>query len=962
MKKYILLFALISSAAVLSAQKQSMEPVDYVDPLMGTSSPQWTLFPGASTPSGMVKISPDNQLAGWKAGYDYNIESIAGFCHIHSRTMGGLLVMPVTGRLNIFRGNPEDPDSGYRSRFSHRNEKAQPGYYSVILDDYNIKAELTSTTRAAFQKYTYPESDTARLLIDLKIPTSHGYEITGAGIRKVSSTEIAGFSIQQSLMGAEANRYTIHFVIRLSKPFKSFNGWIGDRILRNAEEINLSYEDKGIGVFLDFSTKDGEEILVQSGLSLVSVDQARLNLETELGPFAWDFTSVREKSRDEWNRLLKTILVEGGDEENLKLFYTSLYRAFAGQTTWSDVNGMYVDMDEKVQVPGNPDYPVYGCDPPGAGAIALFQLRNLCQPDLSNKCVLSLLETGQKGGWLPEAAEGVEYPATPVVSYGIPMMASAYQQGIRNYDTSMMYKAVVHDLSVAGAPHRGGGFAGVVYLEPYLKTGIAGGTADSAAITCGYSFTDWTAAQMAKRSGNIPDFRTFTKRAFNYKNVPPRENKPLSAFVPHDVNGLLISSGRENFIRKLEESIDSSLKSGCSGMTSPDLIKAFLYSGDYRTEQHPLQAAWLFNYTGQPWLTQKLTRDIMTEYRSGKAGAFNPCIDPAQAGALFVMSAIGLFQTDGGTSAEPFYEIGSPLFEKITIRLDNKYYRGNEFVIKTVNNSAENKYIRRASLNRTVLNKPWFRQADLAAGGMLELVMGPVPNLKWGSNPADSPPSMSTRLTPEETKTIMAYDKYAEDLAAWNQALRAYYYHKKEHFESLPNTPNEIIFLGNSITDNCEWWELFSNPNIKNRGIGGDDTDGILERLDEVTESNPSKIFIMIGTNDLSNGKSVEYIVGNYRRIIERIRQSSPGTRIYIQSVLPTDDGIHYTRRNTEIIRINDHLKDIATENGLTYIDLFNIFQTENHKLNPQYSIDGLHLNGRGYLLWKDAIIKYVEE
>lgn len=221
---------------------------------------------------------------------------------------------------------------------------------------------------------------------------------------------------------------------------------------------------------------------------------------------------------------------------------------------------------------------------------------------------------------------------------------------------------------------------------------------------------------------------------------------------------------------------------------------------------------------------------------------------------------------------------------------------------------------------------------------------------------------MSTRLTPKETDAIMKYDKYAEDLAAWNQALRAYYYHKKEHFESLPNTENEIIFLGNSITDNSEWWELFSDTHVKNRGIGGDDTDGILERLDEVTESSPSKIFIMIGTNDLSNGKSVEYIVENYRKIIACIKHSTPDTKIYIQSILPTDDAVHYTRRNADIIRINELLKQIASENGLVYIDLFTLFRLENDKLNPAYSIDGLHLNGKGYLVWKDAIIKYVKE
>ncbi|MFA5820140.1 MAG: GDSL-type esterase/lipase family protein [Bacteroidales bacterium] len=199
-----------------------------------------------------------------------------------------------------------------------------------------------------------------------------------------------------------------------------------------------------------------------------------------------------------------------------------------------------------------------------------------------------------------------------------------------------------------------------------------------------------------------------------------------------------------------------------------------------------------------------------------------------------------------------------------------------------------------------------------------------------------------------------------EALEAWNKALKAYYYHKKEHFESLPNTKNEIIFLGNSITDNCEWVELFSNPNIKNRGIGGDDTDGILGRLNEVTESNPSKIFIMIGTNDLAYSKSVEYVVENYKKIIDKIMQSTPSTKIYIQSIIPTDDAIHITRKNSDIIMINNQLKLIAEQNELTYIDLFSVFKLDSNRLNPEYSFDGLHLNGKGYLLWKKEIEKYL--
>jgi lysophospholipase L1-like esterase len=247
-------------------------------------------------------------------------------------------------------------------------------------------------------------------------------------------------------------------------------------------------------------------------------------------------------------------------------------------------------------------------------------------------------------------------------------------------------------------------------------------------------------------------------------------------------------------------------------------------------------------------------------------------------------------------------------------------------------------------------------------GGRLVLKMGPKPNMKWGSLPEDAPPSLSSILTTEEKDKILKYDKAAEDLEAWNKALKAYYYHRKEHFETLPNTEHEIIFLGNSITDQAEWSELFENPHIKNRGIGGDDTDGILGRLDEVVDSKPDKVFIMIGTNDLSNGKSVDYIIKSYSRILDSISVKSPFTKIYVQSVLPTDDAIHYTRKNSDIIQINNKLKELTRLKGIIYVDLFTPFGTAENKLNPEYSLDGLHLNGKGYLLWKKLIEKYVNE
>ena len=502
---------------------------------------------------------------------------------------------------------------------------------------------------------------------------------------------------------------------------------------------------------------------------------------------------------------------------------------------------------------------------------------------------------------------------------------------------------------------------------------------------------------MAKAMGNESDYKTFTKRSFNYKNVfYPEEGyvwmknadgswvenfSPFghsvffgpgfvegnawqyTYFVPHDLSGLITLLGKDEFNDRLEAGFEKSkpFRFNSENLDANGLIGVGILPINHGNQPN-MQAAYLFNYGGKPWLTQEWVREIMYGYYGDDIYAWPGDEDQGQMGAWYVMSAMGLFEMDGGASVNPFYEIGSPIFEKVTIHLDEKYYPGGKFVIEAKKVSRENKYIQSARLDGKKLDRPWFYHSDLVDGGSLVLEMGPEPNMKWGSRPEDAPPSLSSSLSPQEIEMIMAYDKFKEDMELWNKALKAYYYHRKEHFELLPDTENEIIFLGNSITDNCEWAELFGNPNIKNRGIGGDDTDGVLERLDEVTSSKPSKIFIMIGTNDLAYGKSAEHVIGNTGLILDRIAGSSPSTKVYVQSVLPVDDAVHYTRPNSEIIKINGELKKMTAERGLVYIDLHSAFVDENGILNKRYSLDGLHLNGEGYELWKKLILDYVNE
>jgi len=996
MKKIIVSLILLSFCFPSFSQNSTTKsPVDYVDPLMGTTFARWMMFPGVSTPFGMVKLSPDNQQKGWKAGYEYKINNIAGFSHVHSWTMGGLLTMPTNGELKTIPGKEKKPDLGYRSRFSHKNEIAKPGYYSVLLDDYSIKAELTSTTRAGYQRYTFTKSDSSRILIDLKIPTEYNYETFESKITKVTDTEIQGYSIQQSLRGANYNNYTIYFVIRFNKPFNSFNGWINDDITYNTDQLWNIFGDNDLGAFVTFNTEEGEQIEMQSGISLVSTDQARLNLETEMDPFNWDFDACVNSSQRTWNNLLGSIEIEGSNETDIIKFYTNMYRVYASRTTWSDVNGKYVDMYEKVQTIKDLNSPVYGCDAFWNTFWNINQLWTLSQPDIANKWVKSLLEIYDKGGWLPKGPTGIEYSSIMVASHEIPLMVSAYQKGIRNYDVDKMYKAIRHNQMEQGKLHEGGGMVGNRNLASYIKLGYVPNEEGPASNTLEYAYDDWTVGQMAKALGNESDYKTFTKRAFNYKNVFNKEEgyvwmknsdgswvKDFSPyghsvfygsgfvegnawqytwFVPHDQKGLLNLLGRDEYISRLEAGFEKSkpYRFNSESLNANGLIGVGILPINHGNQPN-MEAAYLFNYAGAPWLTQKWVREILYGFYGSDIHAWPGDEDQGQMGAWYVMSSMGLFEMDGGASVKPIYEIGSPIFKKIIIHLDTNYYSGKKFVIEAKNVSYENKYIQSAKLDGKKLTKPWFYHSQLVDGGKLVLKMGSEPNKKWGSKPNDAPPSMSSTLSKDEISTIMKYDKFSEDMAAWNKAMKAYYYHKKENFETLPDTKNEIIFLGNSITDGCEWSELFQNPNVKNRGIGGDDTDGILERLDEVTKSQPSKIFIMIGTNDLAAGKTVEYIIENYKKIISNIQKASPKTKIFIQSELPTDEKIHTTRKNSDLKKINAGIKLIADNNNLMYFDLFKLFVDDRGMMNPKYSIDGLHINGEGYLMWKKVIEKYV--
>lgn len=781
--------------------KQQMEPVDYVDPFLGTSSSRWMLFPGPTMPFGMVKLSPDN-TDDWvmDAGYEYEIPSVSGFGHVHSWMMGSFLAMPTIGDIKIKPGTKDNPDAGYRSRITPDLQVASPGYYAVDLEDYGIRAELTTTTRAGFKRFTFPRSENAHILFDLVVPEEGQPELLSAAIRKVSDTEISGYVHRV----AGWNEYKLHFFARVSKPLLSMSGWKGDEIILDTSEIQLD-EDMDVGAVMNFSTEEGEQILMKTGISYVSEAQARLNLETELDPYGWDFDKVHQQARSTWNELLSKISIEGGTQEDRIKFYTNYYRSYSARTIFSDVDGKYMDMCEREVQLGNPEDPIYGCDAFWNTFWNLNQLWSLANPDIASKWVKSQLEIYDRGGWLSKGPGGIEYSSIMVASHEIPLIVNAWQKGIRDFDAEKAFKAMKEVQMRLPQPHECGGYVGNRNLKSYMEKGFVPADEGPVSNTLEYAYDDWCVAQMAKSLGKMDDYEYFMKRSQSYKNVfdaetgymrPKETGGPwfqefvpvvkaigkedsfggkdyvegnawqYTWFVPHDVRGLMELMGKDEFNQRLEEGFENS---------RPNFVSQFVN----HSNQPNMQAAWLFNYSGKPWMTQKWVREILDHYYgTGPFDGYPGDEDQGQMGSWYVMSAIGLFEMDGGASTNPIYELTSPIFSKVKIKLDNQYYEGKEFVIEAKNASSENRYIQSATLNGKPLHKFWIDHSELVQGGKLVLELGPEPNENWGIDelppetydldPVITPPYVTT---PEK----LFLDKATVSMACDTEGAEIYY-------------------------------------------------------------------------------------------------------------------------------------------------------------------------------------------
>lgn len=764
---YRILLITICALHSLGAEKP-LEPVDWADPMIGTSNSRWMLGPYASAPFGMVQLGPDNQEHGWMGGYEASIQSITGFSHIHAWTMGGLRMMPHTADFTLNPGRADTvfggARAGYHSRFLKETEVARPGYYAVHLYDAHTSVEITATVRCGFQRYVFPESNDARIIIALQFPAEYNFVVREGSIRRVSDTELEGVAHTTSGGWFESNDpgwndYSLHFVIQFDKPMESFHGWQDAQPVPGTEN---SIEGKGnMGAWVSFRTAHNEAVQVRTALSLVDMEGARKNLAAELEPHGWDFDRVYAATREQWEEMLNRVRVEGGTDRDRRRFYTALFRSFARQT-WNDVDGRYVDPKERIQqLP--PGTEIYGGDSFWNTYWNLNGLWTLITPRIANNWVLTQLELFDKTGWTSVGPTGIEMSGIMDVTHEVALMVSAWQKGIREgYDAETLYRAVRNTVTRPGEAFSFGGRAGNRNLPEYKELGYVPYDKGSASWTMDIAYTDFCVAQLAKALGKQEDYEKFLARSRNWTNiwhpgkkyVVPRHSDgswlpdydPFSGrawiegngwqysfYTPHDVDHLVSLMGRDLFNERLIHGFEESRRHRFAAhpfdRRQTGSFEYYINQGN----QVNLQAAGLFNHSGKPWLTQRYTREIMEHfYGDTPFSGWEGDEDEGQMSAWFVMSALGLFQMDGGVTPRPRVAIGSPLFERATITLDSDFYPGGEFVIEALGSSPENKYVQSATLNGEPLETSWIYHDQITQGGTLSLIMGPEPNKSWG--------------------------------------------------------------------------------------------------------------------------------------------------------------------------------------------------------------------------------------
>lgn len=748
----------------------------YVEPRIGTAHCRWFHFAPGAMPFGMAKPGPSTNGAlgnksGWEAtGYDYRDNSIDGFPCVHEFQLGGISLMPTRGELLTVRG--DSLQRGFRSKFLRNTETVHPGYYSVALADYGIIVELTATNRVAYQRYTFPAGDSNHILFDIGHRFGESGGVADARIELMPDGSVEGMVVTEPEYvkkyqpGAQVPIYFSAVIDRKPVAAGAFNGAAIDSATTVAT-------GPGAGLYLTFASNASSTVTAKIGISYTSVENARNNRIAESEGLSFDEARARSEAR--WEEMLGRIVVETPSVEDKTKFYTGLYHAILGRGLASDVNGAYPHHKGSIgQLPlkdGKPVHNMYNTDGVWGAQWNLGQLWALAYPDYLSDYISSHLQVFRDSGWLGDGIAASRY-VSGVGTNQIPLIiAGAYQSGIRDFDVATAYEACrKNELNGVNRPLG----AGKLDTDRFLKYGYVphmdegGGLIDeafmfSASHTLEYSFGAWAVAQMARSLGKKSDYDSLMYLSKGWERIyDPKLNfihpknddgsfigkfNPMEVwrgfqegnawqytfYVPHDAPSLVAKVGRKRFTERLDSIFTVSRDKIFSGGTD-----VYAFAGLQTLYNHGnqpcLHISWLFNESGRPSLSQKWVRAILDEFygTDGIHGyGYGQDEDQGQLGAWYVISSMGLFDVKGLTGINPQLFVGSPKFDRITLKLDPRYYPGGEFVIETKDNSRDNVYIENALLDGKRMKELRIPMKRIAEGGHLLLEMSDRPGSRY---------------------------------------------------------------------------------------------------------------------------------------------------------------------------------------------------------------------------------------
>lgn len=751
--------------------------VDYVDPNIGTAHCRWFFYTPAAIPFGMAKLAPSTDAhlgnpGGWQAvGYDFRHTSIEGFANFHEFQVGGVVFAPTVGELQTVPGELENPDGGYRSRFDKKDEVAAPGYYSVLLKDYGVKAELTAMKRVGFHRYTYPKTELANLIFDIGNKQGESGEVKDAEVQYFEDGRVEGYVITSPVYvniyqkGADVRMY---FSAVLNKKPVQVGTFVKDVVNPGKHQE----KGPGAGLYMTFSTEEQEAVEVKVGLSYTSIENARFNRETEAADVTFD--QAKKNATDVWNESLSRIYVEGGKETDKVKFYTGLFHALLGRGLASDANGYYpknngtvgrIALDEE----GNPVHQHYNTDAIWGGFWNLTQLWSLAYPEYYSDWIKSQLLVYQDAGWLGDGIACSKYVSGVGTNFTSLAIAAAYNCGIRDFDVKQGYEAALkNEVEWRGRLEGAGKMDVRQFVErgysPYEKrfdmVTREEGSGFGASHTMEYSFSSFAVSQFAKHLGKEDDYKLLSDLSNGWKNlydpetrlIRPKDTKgnfledfnPLAPwkgfqegnavqytfYVPHQIDELVDLVGQETFNNRLDSIFLLSQKNIFGGGKEVDAF-AGLKTVYNHGNQPNLHISWLFNFSGKPYLSQKWVRAILDEFYGleGIHGyGYGQDEDQGQLGAWYVMSALGLFDVKGLTEIDPKFQIGAPLFDKVTVRLNKDYYPGEKFVIEAKKQAVGDCYLQDISLNNRPQDTVQLPFSEVVKGGKLVLGLGASPN------------------------------------------------------------------------------------------------------------------------------------------------------------------------------------------------------------------------------------------